>query len=94
MRALDDYLVTANDRVNPPIGGVLLMSLRIPTPAPGEPTEPYHRRALAEYGPEVRKYWYRTPTSLRRVRCHEDAAGEGAPEPRIDPGATGGPTGP
>jgi hypothetical protein len=91
MRALDDYLVKGNDRIDSPIGGVLLMSLRIPIPAPGEPTEPYRRKPLAEYGPEARKYWYRTPTSVRRARCHEDAP---TPEPSMNPGGAGGPPGP
>jgi hypothetical protein len=72
MHALDDYLVASNNKVNPPIGGVLFLSLRIPIPPPGTAQVPYQRKPLSEYPPDVRKYWYRTPTALRRARCHEE----------------------
>jgi len=76
MAALDEYLVTANNRVSAPVGGVFLMSLRIPIPAPGEATEPYRRRPLSDYGADLRKYWYRTPTPLRQARCGQIAPGQ------------------
>lgn len=94
MRALDDYLVAANDRVSPPIGGVLLLSLRLPIPAPGAATEPYRRRPLGEYGPGLRKYWYRTSTAVRRARCHEEAPAPAPGEARADEGEERGPASP
>ena len=74
MRALDDYLVDANNRAGaPPIGGVLLLSLRIPVPRPGEALTPYRPRPLADYPADFRKYWYRTSLDEARARCDQEA---------------------
>ena len=81
MRALDDYLVASNNRSEAPIGGVLLLSLRIPIPPPGRVSERYQRKPLAEYGAEYRKYWYRTPVALHRERCHEGEDERGPARP-------------
>lgn len=75
MKALDEYLVAANDRAGqPPIGGVLLLSLRIPIPAPGEAVERYERKPLGEYPAAYRKYWYRTSLEEVHARCDGAAA--------------------
>jgi hypothetical protein len=62
MKALDDYLV-----------GVMLLSLRIPVPPPGEAVEPYRRKPLADYPAAERKYWYRTAHEDTDARCDEEA---------------------
>jgi hypothetical protein len=77
LQALDSFIVrkyptvipgTAPDR----IGGVRLLSLRIPIPADRSEVTRYRRGPLAEYPPEQRKVWYRTPADLRRQRCGEE----------------------
>jgi hypothetical protein len=74
MKALDEYLVGASNRAgHAPIGGVLLMSLRIPVPRPGQAVAPYRQRPLAEYPPDTRKYWYRTSLDEARERCDQEA---------------------
>jgi hypothetical protein len=74
MKALDEYLVSANNRAGrAPIGGVMLLSLRIPVPAPGRAVEPYRRRPLADYPAGERKYWYRTSRDDFTARCDEEA---------------------
>ena len=72
MQALDEYLVASNNRQGARIGGVLLLSLRLPIPPAGQVVERYRRKPLDEYGAEYRKYWYSTSAALRRERCHED----------------------
>ena len=75
MTALDAYLVTVNNRAGTsPIGGVMLLSLRIPIPAPGQAIAPYRRRPLFEYPAPFRKYWYRTSLEEVHARCDEEAA--------------------
>jgi hypothetical protein len=74
MKALDAYLVDANNRAGgPPIGGVLLLSLRIPVPRPGQVVRPYRPRPLADYPADFRKYWYRTSLDDARARCDQEA---------------------
>jgi hypothetical protein len=77
LEALDQFIVTQHNRVHPEarIGGVMLLSLRIPIPEPGTPEPRYQRLPLADYPQEVeRKYWYVTPSSERTQRCEEAAA--------------------
>jgi len=77
MHALDRYLVRSHDdRPGPDgidagerIGGVRLMSLRIPIPPVGSSFERYEREPLSHYPEKERKYFYHTPESLRERRC-------------------------
>ena len=74
LEALDQFIVGQQNRAHPEarIGGVMLLSLRIPIPEPGTPEPRYQRLPLAEYPPEVqRKYWYVTATADREKRCQE-----------------------
>jgi hypothetical protein len=77
LEALDQFIVKEHNRANPEarIGGVMLLSLRIPIPPPGTPEPRYQRLPLTDYPQEVeRKYWYVTPTGERTQRCEEAAA--------------------
>jgi hypothetical protein len=77
LEALDEFIVKEHNRAHPEarIGGVMLLSLRIPIPPPGTPEPRYQRLPLADYPQEVeRKYWYATPSSERTQRCDEVAA--------------------
>ncbi len=82
LEALDAYLVREQNHAHPdqPIGGVMLLSLRIPIPAAGTADPRYQRLPLAEYPRDVeRKYWYVTGKALREQRCAElNAAGSPA----------------
>src|SRR5579871_6480430 len=74
LEALDEYLVREQNRLHPdqPIGGVMLLSLRIPIPPAGTAAPRYQRLPLADYPADVqRKYWYVTPTADREKRCQE-----------------------
>jgi hypothetical protein len=74
LEALDEFIVTQHNRAHPEarIGGVMLLSLRIPIPEPGTPEPRYQRLPLADYPQEVeRKYWYVTPPGERTQRCEE-----------------------
>lgn len=76
LEALDNYITIGhNSRVASaaPIGGVLLLSLRIPLPSPGGPLERYARKPLADYPPAIKNYWYRTPRELAQHRCQTRA---------------------
>jgi hypothetical protein len=76
MEALEDYLVNAYDaRVNShdAIGGIRVLSLRIPFPPPGSHIERYHRKPLSDFPAEQRKEWFWTPESRRTRRCAEVA---------------------
>jgi hypothetical protein len=77
MHALDAYLVERHvsgkgldgiDSVKP-IGGVRLMSLRIPLPSPGQPLERNRRLPLSQYPEEERHVFYHTPRSKLADRC-------------------------
>jgi hypothetical protein len=96
MRALDAYLVdghndgTHDDGIpkDAHIGGVRLMSLRIPLPSPGEPPHRATRLPLADYPKDERHLFYRTPKSKRAERCgasaeapHDDGTSAGHEEP-------------
>jgi hypothetical protein len=74
LKALDEYLVSANNLAGrASIGGIMLLSLRIPVPAPGHAVEPYRRRPLADYPGSERKYWYRTARDDLGARCDAEA---------------------
>lgn len=81
MQALEQYLVSRQNRraldkaatgegsAPPLIGGVRLLSLRIPFGNPGEPAERYGRRPLESYPVDYQKHWYYTPESRRQELC-------------------------
>lgn len=74
MRALDEYVTKHhNASRDNKIGGVRILSLRIPLPAPGTKIDPYKREELAKYPEDQRHNWYWTPGSMRRERCGEKA---------------------
>lgn len=83
MQALDAHLVekhnakveqgeSPGDGIEGPIGGILVMSLRIPLPEPGTQVDRFTSTPLTEVPREWRKSWYRTPRSLRDERCAEE----------------------
>jgi hypothetical protein len=77
LEALDEFIVKQQNSAHPEarIGGVMLLSLRIPFPPPGTPEPRYQRLPLTDYPQEVeRKYWYATSPSERSQRCEEAAA--------------------
>lgn len=77
MHALDGYLVARHaegghaDGIadDAKLGGIRVLSLRLPLPSPGDPLVRMHRQPLAEYPETVRKNWYYTPRSRRAARC-------------------------
>jgi hypothetical protein len=84
MQALDAYLVerhnaevergeSPGDGIDSRIGGILVVSLRIPLPEPGTRVDRYTRTPLAEVPSDWRKHWYRTPRSRRDERCATEA---------------------
>jgi hypothetical protein len=79
MRALDEYVTSHHNasqdaNANKKIGGVRILSLRIPLPAPGTKIDPYKREELAKYPEDQRHNWYWSPGSMRRERCGEKAS--------------------
>jgi hypothetical protein len=83
MRALDAYLVERHRDgsipdgidLDHPIGGVRLLSLRIPLPKPGEALERNRRLPLSAYPEDERHVWYHTPRSKAAERCGTRAEG-------------------
>jgi hypothetical protein len=74
LESLDAYLTREQNRAHPDarIGGVMLLSLRVPIPPPGTQEPRYQRLALAEYPRTVeRRYWYTTTVAARARRCEE-----------------------
>jgi hypothetical protein len=74
LAALDDYITRAHNRLDArsPIGGVMLLSLRIPIPRPGSAEERYQRQPLDSYPAVVeRRVWYVTAPDERQARCVE-----------------------
>jgi hypothetical protein len=74
LEALDRYVIDAQNRTHPAerIGGVMLMSLRIPIPPIGEPGPRRRWIPLIEYPATVeRRYWYTTSQEARVNRCEE-----------------------
>jgi hypothetical protein len=74
LEALDEYLVATQNRMRPDqrIGGVMLLSLRIPIPPLGVPG-PRERWMPIDEVPAsaTRKYWYVTASEVRQHRCQE-----------------------
>jgi hypothetical protein len=82
MHALDAYLVERHvsgkgldgiDAIKP-IGGVRLLSLRIPLPSPGQPLDRNRRLPLASYPETERHVFYHTPRSKAAERCGTSTA--------------------
>ena len=74
LESLDAYLTREQNRAYPAarIGGVMLLSLRVPIPPPGTQEPRYRRLALAEYpGAVERRYWYTTSAAALARRCEE-----------------------
>jgi hypothetical protein len=79
MRALDDFIVRghAEGGLSRPdglpegatLGGIRVLSLRLPIPEPGDTLTRTTRRPLSEYPKSVRKNFYHTPDSKRAERC-------------------------
>jgi hypothetical protein len=72
--ALDRYITSAQNRMRPAerVGGVMLMSLRLPIPPLGESGPRWRWMPLDEYPPAVeRRYWYTTAAEARAERCEE-----------------------
>jgi hypothetical protein len=77
MHALDDYLLTRHaegghaDGVldGAKLGGIRVLSLRLPLPSPEAPLEREHREPLTSYPKDVRKNFYYTTKSRRAERC-------------------------
>src|ERR1700690_2762053 len=72
LAALDQFIAREQNRTHPEarIGGVMLLSLRMPIPPPGTPEARYKRLPLASYPPSVeRHYWYVTDKAEREQRC-------------------------
>ena len=89
MHALDEYLVSHHNAgghddgipADDKIGGIRVLSLRLPLPNPGDALERVHRKPLAEYPDSVRKNWYHSTRALRAERCgsaERDVHDEGA----------------
>jgi hypothetical protein len=74
LEALDAYLTSAQNRLHPDarIGGVMLLSLRVPIPLLGSAGARYERVPIASYPSSVtRQYWYTTGIEERKRRCAE-----------------------
>ena len=77
MRAVDSYIVDSHNTSDlgdgiphdSTIGGVRLLSLRIPIPAPGGPLDHFRRQPLSTYPEDERKVFYHTPRSKLSARC-------------------------
>ena len=74
LAALDDYITAAQNRARPDerIGGVMLLSLRVPIPPLGQAGPRLTWTPLADVPPSVeRRYWYTTASDERDQRCAE-----------------------
>lgn len=81
MTALEEYLVErhnsrtvqqrAASTVGGPIGGIAVLSLRVPFPEPGSQVERYRYDPLGPAPLSWRKPWYRTPKTRRETLCRE-----------------------
>jgi hypothetical protein len=93
MHALDDYLVEQHpsgkgaDGIDPlkPIGGIRVMSLRIPLPAPGEALQRFGREPLSAYPESERHHFYHTTRAKAAERCGTTPESIATPEPTTAP---------
>lgn len=89
LQALDEFIVRKNNAssANDPIGGVRLLSLRIPFPKPGEKVEAFTRRPISTYPKDYRHNWYVTPKERRAERCGYTMKPDEPPEAEPVPSA-------
>jgi hypothetical protein len=98
MNALDEYVVERHltgqgkDGIDAlkALGGVRLLSLRIPLPNPGDPVVRQHRVPLADIPTNERHVWFHARRSKIASRCGPGNDGRepvAAPVPGIDGGA-------
>ncbi len=104
MRALDEFIVSGHSAGGLPVpdglpddaklGGIRVLSLRLPIPEPGTALARAERKPLSDYPRSVRKNFYYTPKSKRAERCgyHESPvkppsgdADDRPPPPDTDP---------
>lgn len=74
LQALEAYIVEAQNRSHPSerIGGVMLLSLRIPIPPLGVAEPRYERKPIADYPATiVKRYWYVSGAAPRELECKE-----------------------
>jgi hypothetical protein len=74
LEALDTFITREHNRQSPqdPIGGVMLLSLRIPIPPPGTAEARFRRQPLDTYPATAERHiWYVTSPNDRRARCPE-----------------------
>jgi hypothetical protein len=73
LAALDEYVTRRQAELGADqrIGGVMILSLRIPIPPLGAATERYQRRPLESYPRAWRHYWYATPRADWDRHCAE-----------------------
>jgi hypothetical protein len=82
MGALDEHLVrehnarvregvSPGDGIEGPIGGIAVLSLRIPLPSPVDEVPRYQPLGYQDVPAAWRKYWYRTPKVQIEARCAE-----------------------
>jgi hypothetical protein len=71
LAALDEYVTRRQAELGSDqrIGGIMILSLRIPIPPLGTVDERYQRRPLDSYSQEWRHYWYTTARADRSRRC-------------------------
>jgi hypothetical protein len=71
LAAIDDYVGGRQAELGPEqrIGGVMILSVRIPVPELGVVEERYQRKPLESYPREWRRYWYTTPRDDWERRC-------------------------
>ena len=89
MRALDDYIVErhpsvrGDDGIDPlkTLGGIRVMSLRIPLPDPGEALHRFRREPLEAYPEKERHHFYHTTRSRAAARCGTTPDSITLPEP-------------
>ena len=99
MHALDEYIVRGHRETklerpdgipeDAQLGGIRVLSLRLPLPTPGSVLERMQRKPLAEYPESVRKNIYHTPESKLASRCgYHEGSKRTSTEPRPDPSAS------
>jgi hypothetical protein len=74
LAALDEFIARAHNAAHPDrrIGGVILLSLRVPIPRLGSDEPRYRWKPLADFPHGVeRRYWYVTSADDRTRRCVE-----------------------
>jgi hypothetical protein len=73
MKALDAFITRAQNGAHPDqrIGGVVLLSLRVPIPRLGSNEPRYRWKPISDFPHVERRYWYVTSADDRSRRCAE-----------------------